>query len=729
MIDYIRTYKQFTSSHHFYEGLRMTIAVMTPVLLFAGYGQLGVGMAIAVGALCVGLTDNPGPIHHRRNGMLITLLLVFVTILLTGISAPVPAFAIALIILLPFLFSIIGVYGSRATSAGLACMLVMVLNIDKTQSQAQIVQNALLALLGGGWYFILSLGLHTLRPYKLVQQIVGDCMLETARYLRIKASFYDENVDYNKSYEALTDAQVQVHQKQDMARELLFKTRSIVRESTHTGRVLVMAFIDTLDLFESIMTSQQEYHLLHEKFDGSGLLPAFQKTILQLGEDLDRLGIAFQAGKSLKTDVDSVKSVKQLDDFFVAERDKQLTNDNRDEFISLRHILNSLKDVQHRIGTLYAYSSYDLQFGGSGRTEKELRKFVTRSDFSPKILADNLNLNSNIFRHSIRVSIALLIGYFAGLWLPVGHDYWILLTIIVILKPAYALTRKRNIERLLGTVAGVIIAGILLYTVHLTTILIAIVFVTMVLTYSLVRTSYLPAVVFMTIYVVISFHFLKGGDIRPVLQDRIADTVIGSVIAFATLFLVPPKWEHEAINELCASLVEASKNYFCYIANAFSGQAFENNAYKLKRKATYVALANVGDAFQRMINEPKRKQIKGEMLHQLIVSGHVLVSHIATLSSYQRQYGDKYRLTSFEKVTNLINCQFEEASAILRLQYKETAGVKKAEEAMNDALAEAAALSAGPELRNSIFKTIIDQFEIILCVSGDIKNIAVTLVK
>jgi uncharacterized membrane protein YccC len=385
-----------------------------------------------------------------------------------------------------------------------------------------------------------------------------------------------------------------------------------------------------------------------------------------------------------------------------------------------------LKDLQHRIATLHSYSSYDLQFRGSGKTEKELKRFVTRSNFNPKILSDNLNAGSNIFRHSIRVSAALLMGYFAGLLLPVGHDYWVLLTIIVILKPAYSLTRKRNIERLSGTVIGAAISALMLNFIHENGVLVAIVMACMITTYSLIRTKYFISVIFMTIYIVIAFHLLKSGNIKTVLQDRVIDTAIGSVIAFVMLFIITPKWERETINQLCSELIEANKKYFSYIASAFTGKPFENQSYKLKRKATYVALANLGDAFQRMLNEPKSKQQKGEDLHQLIVSAHVLVSHIATLSSYRQQYAESYRLESFETIIKIINQQLDDACRVLVSDQKFPTEMEplNAEEIMETPWKEAELTIAEKKLRHSIFQTILDQFEIILRVSGDTKTIA-----
>jgi hypothetical protein len=42
----------------------MTAGVMVPVLLLSSYENLAMGVTIGLGALCVGITDNPGPIHH-----------------------------------------------------------------------------------------------------------------------------------------------------------------------------------------------------------------------------------------------------------------------------------------------------------------------------------------------------------------------------------------------------------------------------------------------------------------------------------------------------------------------------------------------------------------------------------------------------------------------------------------------------------------------------------------
>src|SRR6185312_4113979 len=178
--------------------------------------------------------------HHRRNGMLACLLIIFLVDLLTGWAAGSAVLMGGCVLLLCFIFSFIGIYGSRATSIGINALLVMVLNIGRHRHGPDNLYNALYVLAGGLWYTGLSLLLYSFRPYKLVQQALGDCIQATAGYLRIKADFYSPDVEYDKAYRQLLESQAGIHAKQDLVRELLFKSRNVVKESTHVGRVLMM---------------------------------------------------------------------------------------------------------------------------------------------------------------------------------------------------------------------------------------------------------------------------------------------------------------------------------------------------------------------------------------------------------------------------------------------------------------------------------------------------------
>src|SRR5687767_14227518 len=119
-MDYIKEYRSFITSHYLNEGVRITVGVLTPVLLLGNFGLLETGIAVGLGALAVSITDNPGPIHHRRNGMIACAIIVFLVALITGITSRNSWLFLFILPVFSFLFSMIGVYGARDTSIGLA---------------------------------------------------------------------------------------------------------------------------------------------------------------------------------------------------------------------------------------------------------------------------------------------------------------------------------------------------------------------------------------------------------------------------------------------------------------------------------------------------------------------------------------------------------------------------------------------------------------------------------
>jgi uncharacterized membrane protein (TIGR01666 family) len=734
-MDYLKEYKSIINSHYLSQGIRITIGVVLPAIVLSYFNNLAIGIIVSLGAMSVSITDNPGPIHHRRNGMIACNLAIFVVALLTGMASGFPFMLGVLIFTCCFIFSMIGVYGSRATSIGLSALLVMVLNIDKPAQGNDVILNALYVFAGGTWYIILSLLLYSLRPYKLTQQALGECVQSTADYLRIKASFYNKEVDYDKSYQRLLEQQADLHQKQDLIRELLFKSRNLVKESTHTSRILVMIFLDIVDLFEMIMTSHQDYRALHHFFYNSNILQQYQQVMLSMANELDEIGIAVKSGKPSAERPSMNAQIKQLKENFHVFRDEHRSAENVEGFISLRHILESIEDIADRMHTLHSYTSYDRKLSKNFKSQVDYEQFITHQDIDPGLLKENLSLKSNIFRHSLRVSIATLLGYCISKFLPFGHSYWVLLTIIVILKPAYSLTKKRNYERLFGTIAGALIGILVLYFFKDKTILLAFLIFFMLCTYSLIRIRYLLSVLFMTPYILLLFHLLNPAGFQTILSDRLIDTGIGSAIAFLANIFILPAWEHEQIFDYINKILEDNTRYFIDIAGAFSGKPVDITQYKLSRKNTFVSLANLSDAFNRMLAEPKRKQKNIRYLHQFVVLNHMLTSHIATLAYYAMPGAKQRRFEDYTSFINAITVKLNNVKGILREQHAvpETPVHKEEFRLLNDKVNRLTEQRRA-ELKNGItesdtrkrlseLKPVADQFNFIIKIASDLEKL------
>jgi len=633
----IRNIQDFLLSTYFADGLRITIGILLPSLILAQFGMLKYGMTLSLGALCVSVVDSPGPMVHRRNAMLITTVLIFVFSILTGLTNKNHYFIGFLLTVSSFVCSMFYIYGLRAASIGTATLLVIVLSIDDIRPWQDVLLHALMILAGSIWYTSLSYLVYRLRPFRLVQQSLSDSIIEVAEFLREKAKFYHKNNDYDKTYADLLQLQVSVHEKQDAVRELLFKTREIVRDSTPEGRFLLLVFVDMVDLFEQVMSTYYNYEQLHEQFDPAGILPDYEMAIKRISYALDDIAFALKSGrkpvlsKRLMIEIERLRRKTNN-----LEQNNERHRFNTLGIIALKNIEVNIENIVERVKTIHSY--FNVRQSKDIRQEKvDTEKFITRQKIDFKLFTENLTYSSSTFKHSLRVTVVMLVGFIVSQLLNFSHSYWILLTILVISKPGYSLTKQRNYQRLIGTTVGAFIGMAVITYVHDKNTLFIILLICMIGCYSFQRKNYVVSVLFMTPYILILFDFLGMGSIA-LAKERVYDTFIGSGIALLASYALFPTWEHEKLKEAMINILKANKAYFEQIMNLYFEKDYNRTAYKVARKEVYVSTANLASLFQRMFSEPKSKQLFIKEVHQFTALSHLLSSYIATLSLYNKEH-------------------------------------------------------------------------------------------
>ncbi|MFB2119913.1 FUSC family membrane protein [Parapedobacter sp. 2B3] len=624
--------QNFFYSQYFSDGLRLTFGTIVPALVFSAFGSLQTGIIVSLGAMAVGLSDTPGPLHHRRNGMFFCTLSVLVAALLTNLTSGIPLLLVVTLMALSFLFSMFAVYGARASSVGTMGILIMVLSISAMDDPSLNVGNYLLYILAGCvWYTLLSLSLHQVRPYRQAQQELAESILNVADYIRIKANFYASELDTEKNYRALIDQQITVSTHQDNVRDQLFRGKKKIRDTTEIGRLLILIFTDIIDLFEQSMATHYDYDAIREQFGPTGVLQQFHVTIRRIGNELEHLSYQINANKkpralyNFKTDLERIRAAIDR-----VEKKDQLNT------LPLRKVLINIRNLVQRMDSLYSY--FDLKAKNSLRKEEtDLSKFIEHKDIDIKKLRENLTIKSTLFRHSLRMAIVMGIGYLVSLTFDVGtHGYWILLTIMVILKPGFSLTKERNFQRLVGTVIGGVAGAVILLVVKDETSLFMLLLLFMVATFSLIRISYVVSVMFMTPYVLILFSFL-GMNTLSILQERIIDTLIGSGLAFLSSYVILPSWESVQVYGTMRKLLIANYQYIAQALKIIAGQPPNVTEYKLARKEVYVTTANMASAFQRMMTEPKSKQKDMRDVNRFVVFNHILSSYSVTLLNHVQE--------------------------------------------------------------------------------------------
>src|SRR5690606_1144301 len=119
--------QNFFYGQYFADGIRIALGTLIPALLFAYFVDLQVGLTVSFGALLVGLADTPGSAAQRRNGMLVTLVLVLVTSLITNLTNDIPWMLLLVIVACSFFYSMFAVYGARAATVGAMGILAIIL--------------------------------------------------------------------------------------------------------------------------------------------------------------------------------------------------------------------------------------------------------------------------------------------------------------------------------------------------------------------------------------------------------------------------------------------------------------------------------------------------------------------------------------------------------------------------------------------------------------------------
>lgn len=622
-----RSIQNFFYGQYFADGVRLTFGTVLPTVIFAFLGDIPMGLSVSFGALWVGLSDSPGPADHRRNGLFICLATVVLVTLITNLLN-FNSWLLGLeIVVFSFIFSMFAIYGARAASVGAMGILAMILNTDSIQGgELSLWEHTYLVCLGGIWYILLSLAVTQFRPYRVAQQELGECIHQVGKYIRLKAKFYDKNSDNSKNFLDLIDQQVLVHNHQEHVREMVFRDKKTIKDTTKTGRFLILVFSDLNDLFEQIMATQYDYTSIQEKYGESGILEKFNNIINKIAHELDHLGYEIHANHKARP-LFNLKN--DLEDIY-----NSIENLNKKEGINtvpLKKILVNVRNLAGKVESLYMYFTIQKSSNEFKKDEVDYSKFVQKNPIDLKILRNNLNRESSIFRHAIRMGIVMGIGYLIPVFFEFGsYSYWILLTILVILKPGFGLTKQRNFQRLTGTIIGGITGVIILLLVHDKIALFAIFILFMIATYSLIRINYIISVMFMTPYVLIMLTFFEN-DIFQIVQERIVDTVIGSTLAFVSSYIIMPNWENYRLQEPMYQLLKSNYKFIGNALRIIAGERIELMAYKLSRQEVYIKSGNMGSAFQRLLTEPKSKQKSARELNKFVVFNHILSSYAMTL--------------------------------------------------------------------------------------------------
>lgn len=650
--------------NHFYDALKITISCSLPFIFFDATEHFAMVFTLSLGAMLISPVDIASSLKHKVIGLLSGCFTIGFITLLLGTVAPYSWIFYPVFALIIFASSIIGVYGQRANLLSFTALLSISLAFVHDYQGYDLWMNCFYLFLGGLIYFSVSMLFYLIKPNRYIITDIANCTEQTAKYLDYRAQLWSKNANRDKITEEQLNIQVKLNELHESIREHIIHKKAH-NYNTNNNRKLLISLSSLVDMMELTNANLFDHEMILELYkNDASIIEQYQNLAKNLGKTLHHLSYNIKINRKHHSPVSLNRDFKTLKSNFEKYQKEHQLDKHSDAYTIFSNVLHYVEKQIQIIKGLERIYKGRVNADELGGKYKDLEKFLTPQHYSLSVIKENLNFSSTIFRHSIRMTITLVTGYIIGKLLPLQNEYWILMTIVVIMRPGYGLTKQRTKERLLGTVIGGLIALAVLYFIKSTSILVPLTIITMITGYWLSYSHYKVAVTLITIYVIFIYGMLTP-DYHNLLIYRVIDTSIAAIIAFAATHLLWPSWEFLKINLQLKESIRQIKEYIQEIQIYYIKKGEPTLAYKLARKHAFIEVGNLMASFQRLIQEPKSKQKNKAELYELAVLNQTLVSATASIGTYVQWHPTSKASEAFSIVMNKVIFNLDQAYKIL----------------------------------------------------------------
>jgi uncharacterized membrane protein YccC len=343
---------------------------------------------------------------------------------------------------------------------------------------------------------------------------------------------------------------------------------------------------------------------------------------------------------------------------------RQLVN-HADPF-QLQHVIQDFEQMQAILQDVINTERLPTASSEDERNGELLRRFsrLSMGDVIQRV-RDHLNPRSQIFRHTVRLSLtsALAVALYEIFHLPFG--YWITIIVVVVLRPQFGATRQRAFRGIAASVVGGIIAALLIVSVHNILILYLLLIVSGVIAYSHFPNYFGRFYLFLTPFILLLFDMLYPGDWQAAFI-RILATLIGGVLAYLAYTLLWPHGTRVHASDQLADLILANRDYLHRVVTIALEQHIDaKSLYQASEhvKSKYAAFV---DAYQQLQGEPER--LRGNLAHieKMMSYNQYFYDCVTALASKLSRLSDRSCITDLQQVTQEVEKLLTEMADAVR---------------------------------------------------------------
>ena len=612
--------------------IRVFIALTGSMALCWYQDEMTLLIPLFLGIIASALAETDDSWQGRLNALAVTLVCFSIAALSVELLFPYPwVFAISLA-LATFCLTMLGALGERYGAIASATLILSVYTMIGVDQRGGAVSDfwhePLLLVAGAAWYGALSVLWQALFSNQPVQQSLARLFRELGRYLKLKSSLFEpiRQLDVEARRLELAQQNGRVVAALNAAKEIILHRVGNGRPGSKVSRYLKLYFL-AQDIHERASSSHYPYNALAEAFFHSDVLFRCQRLLRQQGKACQTLAESIQLRQPFIYDDSFAEALGDLN----ASLEHLRIQSNpawRGLLRSLRALAANLSTLDRLLGDASNPDSLADATDSNllDRAPRNLQEMWTR-------LRTHMTPTSLLFRHALRLSLALTVGYGMLHAIHASQGYWIILTTLFVCQPNYGATRRKLGQRIIGTAIGLTVAWALfdLFPSPLVQSMFAI---AAGLVFFINRTTrYTLATAAITLMVL--FCFNQVGDGYGLFLPRLFDTLLGSLIAGLAVFLFLPDWQGRRLNKVLANTLTCNSIYLRQIMQQYAAGKSDDLAYRLARRNAHNADAALSTTLANMLMEPGHFRKEADVGFRFLVLSHTLLSYLSGLGAHR----------------------------------------------------------------------------------------------
>ena len=601
---------------HIENGLSVGIGVGLTGLAVGFTMGLPAAIAAATGAICVSISDRTDPLRQKIWIMSFAFLSACFFTALSSFSRFSPPVFIAAVAFTGLWCGLISAYGKWVMSLAMTCVLAFVFAMGEyfpTVSDA--ADHLMLFICGALTYTTYAVMVAWLFDDRGRRLLLAEAMRAFADYLRAKAALYNPDTEGTAAFRALIDAHAALADRLQTARDSLFARRWYRMQLKRIDTLIAL-----LDAFETVLSSDADFETLRNA-PQRDLLWRLNGFVHQMADEIEHLTLALRFRHGHAAPLRHAEESRQLLEMVSTAQDAAPNDPVIHAFAATANKLVLADTYVAALATALDNATPPSTVAAG----LDLDLFRQDGPRGLGLLLRQFRWRAPAFRYAVRLSLAMTAGLMLTIAFPrFAQANWVLLTIALIMRANYSVTRQRRWDRVTGTLIGCALAVTFINTLPAPMLLLLIVLaVGTSHAYGLV--AYRITAIGASISALLLLHFVDP-SVNAQFFERIVDTLIGAGLSWAFSHLLP-NWERDDLPRTVRGLLAADAAF----ADAALRLEHGRQRYRLARKKTLDAVAQLSGAIRRLADEPNSNRRALASLGELLGTNYLLASDLSSM--------------------------------------------------------------------------------------------------